>query len=55
LPADLIEAGIALISLSDAMNQADVLVLLVDHQEFKRVPPANFHSKTVVDTRGIWP
>ena len=40
-------------SIELALTKADVLVLLVDHKEFKAVSTNEYVSKTV-DTRGIW-
>jgi len=37
-----------------ALTQADVLVLLVDHQQFKRIDRSQFEGKVIVDTRGVW-
>lgn len=37
-----------------ALKIADVLVLLVDHQQFKGVEAASFVDKVVIDTRGVW-
>lgn len=37
-----------------AINRADVVVLLVDHEEFKAVPATALAGKQVVDTKGIW-
>lgn len=37
-----------------ALKVADVLVLLVDHQQFKGVEAASFVDKVVIDTRGVW-
>ena len=42
--------GIPLVALEQALS-ADVLVLLVDHKQFKQFKPAN---SFVVDTKGIW-
>lgn len=42
---------IELVSIDDALRSADILVLLVDHKEFKEI---NVTSKRFVDTRGIW-
>lgn len=33
---------------------ADIVVLLVDHKEFKRLNRAVLEEKAVIDTRGIW-
>lgn len=37
-----------------AIERADVVVLLVDHDEFKTVPATALAGKEVVDTKGIW-
>lgn len=51
LPSSLSEKT-SLTSIQSAINEADVLVLLVDHKEFKEMSqPAD---KTHVDTRGLW-
>ncbi len=55
LPAAL--AGFANIEFSTlevALDQADIVVLLVDHDHFKEVAPGQIDGKTVIDTRGIW-
>lgn len=39
---------------SQAIEQADVVVLLVDHNEFRAVPATALKGKEVVDTRGMW-
>lgn len=38
----------------DAIERADVVLLLVDHDEFKTVPATALKGKTVVDTKGLW-
>lgn len=45
-----------LANLADAVDEADTLVLLVDHQEFKSfdLAGAGAEDLRVVDTRGIW-
>jgi UDP-N-acetyl-D-mannosaminuronic acid dehydrogenase len=55
LPKALDPAKVALVPLEDALAQAEVLVLLVDHKIFKAVAPEKLVGKRVVDTRGIWP
>ena len=42
------------ISYEEGIDLGDVLVLLVDHDEFKDFRPADDNSKIIVDTRGIW-
>lgn len=37
-----------------AIERADIVVLLVDHDEFKTVAAAALAGKQVVDTKGIW-
>ncbi|TCL05093.1 UDP-N-acetyl-D-mannosamine dehydrogenase [Sodalis ligni] len=44
----------ALTALEDALNRADVLVMLVDHRQFKALPPSAIRQKWLVDTRGVW-
>jgi UDP-N-acetyl-D-mannosaminuronic acid dehydrogenase len=51
LPAKLAAATLA--STEEALEQADIAVLLVDHQQFKNL---NLPERlSVVDTRGLWP
>lgn len=53
LPAEL--AGkIKLASIETALAEADVLVLLVDHREFKGIPASDLGSNQIIDTRGVW-
>ncbi len=33
---------------------ADMIVMLVDHRQFRDIPRARVADKTVVDTRGVW-
>lgn len=54
LPDALANTRAKLINLSEAMEKADILVLLVDHRDFKRIPAVKLAEKVVVDTRGIW-
>lgn len=54
LPAKLTEAGIELLTLKDALEQANVLVGLVDHKPFKTLSNPDINSKVVVDTRGLF-
>jgi UDP-N-acetyl-D-mannosaminuronic acid dehydrogenase len=52
LPESLGET-VRLTGLADALANADILVLLVDHTQFKQVDPIRFQAKVVVDTRGL--
>ncbi|MCM3509909.1 UDP-N-acetyl-D-mannosamine dehydrogenase [Rothia sp. P100] len=38
----------------NAIERADVVVLLVDHEDFKAVPATALAGKQIVDTKGIW-
>ncbi len=40
--------------LADVLRKADILVVLVDHEEFRSVDPSILKEKVVIDTRGIW-
>lgn len=46
-------AGSDLSPLDEALNQADVVLLLVDHSQFKTIDPSRLQSKVIIDTRGI--
>lgn len=43
-----------LVELEEALEQADVLVLLVDHKPFRKIRPSLRAGQRLVDTRGIW-
>ncbi|MGQ1836901.1 UDP-N-acetyl-D-mannosamine dehydrogenase [Kocuria turfanensis] len=38
----------------DAIKRADVVVLLVDHQQFTKLPKGILDGKQIVDTKGLW-
>lgn len=40
--------------IADALQQADVIVMLVDHQQFKAIRPEEIKQTWVVDTKGVW-
>ncbi|WP_062038015.1 UDP-N-acetyl-D-mannosamine dehydrogenase [Corynebacterium simulans] len=46
--------NVELVSYTNALEQADVIVLLVDHKEFKELSSAQLTGKAVVDTKGLW-
>lgn len=55
LPAKL--EGLANVELAEtlvAVEKADIVVLLVDHKEFKEFDTEKLADKVVIDTRGIW-
>ena len=41
-------------SASEAIEEADIVVLLVDHDQFKTIPKSRLEGRVVFDTRGIW-
>jgi len=43
-----------LFDLPQVLRDADILVVLVDHDEFKRVDREALKEKVVIDTRGVW-
>lgn len=53
LPATL-SGKLVLSSIEKALAQADVVVLLVDHEPFKNISRSVLQTHKVVDTRGIW-
>ena len=46
-------ASFNLSSLEDAIEKADIVVVLVDHKEFKSLSASKLSEKIVIDTRGI--
>ena len=47
-------ANIILANTNEAIVEADIIVLLVNHRQFAQVDRALLHGKQVVDTRGVW-
>ncbi len=45
---------IALYTLEQILEKADILVALVDHDEFKEIDREVLKEKVVIDTRGVW-
>jgi UDP-N-acetyl-D-mannosaminuronic acid dehydrogenase len=55
LPDSLAQTGVAeLVDVTTAVRDADVVVLLVDHDAFRGVKRTALRGKAVFDTRGIW-
>ena len=46
--------NLSLVDIKAALAKADVVVLLVDHNRFKSISPADLAGKQVIDTRGLW-
>ncbi|MDX1678820.1 UDP-N-acetyl-D-mannosamine dehydrogenase [Arsukibacterium sp.] len=54
LPAKLAKYNAELSTLKQALEKANILVVLVDHKQFKSLQPADVTTKVVIDTRGIF-
>ncbi|RZU61273.1 UDP-N-acetyl-D-mannosamine dehydrogenase [Zhihengliuella halotolerans] len=47
-------ANAELVATGDAIEEADIVLLLVDHAQFKTIDRSTLEGKTVIDTRGMW-
>ncbi|MGP1122914.1 UDP-N-acetyl-D-mannosamine dehydrogenase [Serratia sp. CY47444] len=45
---------VTLTPIAEALQQADVIVMLVDHQQFKAIRPEEIKQSWIVDTKGVW-
>ncbi len=54
MPRELDEVGVSLAPLDEALADADVVVLLVDHAQFVKVERPALDGKVIIDTRGAW-
>ncbi|MFH8132732.1 UDP-N-acetyl-D-mannosamine dehydrogenase [Pantoea osteomyelitidis] len=43
-----------LVSTEQALQQADLLVMLVDHREFRAIDAESVRQQWIVDTKGVW-
>lgn len=43
-----------LVPTEQALKEADIVLMLVDHQEFKAIPGSKITQKWIVDTKGVW-
>jgi len=46
--------GLQIVNLEQGIESADILVVLVDHHQFKEVKAEKLNNKIVIDTKGIW-
>ncbi len=53
LPQSMLEKNIELTSLEQALDRANIVVVLVDHRQFKTADSSQFAAKVVIDTRGV--
>jgi UDP-N-acetyl-D-mannosaminuronic acid dehydrogenase len=54
LPRDFSQIGLALHDFDEAIEQANIVLLLVDHMSFLQVDRNILKDKFVIDTRGAW-
>ena len=54
LPAELDGLGLALHDFDEALERANLVLLLVDHMSFLQVDRDVLKDKFVIDTRGAW-
>lgn len=54
LPENLADQQVALMDLDLAIRWANILVLLVDHAQFKNISQELSQAQRLIDTRGIW-
>ena len=54
LPTALAEKAVTFLPLQQALERANVVVVLVDHQEFKAIDRSYIAARVVIDTRGIF-
>ncbi|MGJ0624696.1 UDP-N-acetyl-D-mannosamine dehydrogenase [Xenorhabdus bovienii] len=45
---------VELVDMQQALNEADVVLMLVDHSQFKAIASREIKQKWVVDTKGVW-
>lgn len=53
MPESLVKAEVQMATLEEALEKANVVVVLVDHKEFKSADRAQFAAKVVIDSRGV--
>ena len=54
LPSMFDGTGVAHVSLEQAFQDCDIIIVLVDHQQFKKISPNQYADKILLDTRGIY-
>ncbi|PPB51022.1 UDP-N-acetyl-D-mannosamine dehydrogenase [Arthrobacter pityocampae] len=47
-------ANVERCEMQDAVDAADIVLLLVDHDRFRDIPDKSLSGKIVIDTRGFW-
>ncbi len=54
LPASLQYPNVKMVHLDEAIEKADLLVLLVNHRKFTQIDQTLLKGKTIIDTRGVF-
>lgn len=54
LPHSLLGESVKLVPTDEAIDRADVIVMLVDHQSFKQINLSTIGTRELIDTRGVW-
>ena len=54
LPDSFPDGSAQLVSFNEALDRADIIVLLVDHKQFRAVDRERLQQKIVIDTKGCW-
>ena len=54
LPRNLEGQGVFLMETTEALSKANVVLLLVNHHQFKEIHLDKLNGKVIIDTRGLW-
>ncbi len=54
LPKNLQANHVELVSLTESLNEANIIVTLTDHTVFKQVKHSVLQEKIIIDARGLW-
>ncbi|HIG41533.1 MAG: UDP-N-acetyl-D-mannosamine dehydrogenase [bacterium] len=54
LPEGLQEVKVELVDQEVAMEEANIIVALVDHKSFKKIKKSRLNEKVLIDCRGVW-
>ncbi|WP_322783645.1 UDP-N-acetyl-D-mannosamine dehydrogenase [Fluoribacter gormanii] len=51
---EVLSGNVMLSTMEHAYTEADIILLLVDHRQFRELPPERVRDRIVLDMRGIW-
>lgn len=54
LPSNLLGVGVELVTIDEALGKADIILGLVGHRQFKKIPRASLRETMAIDLCGIW-